>query len=789
MNTYQSFLSSKVVIDQRALLDQTFQSAIKKFDKNKKNRYSSKYTTQNYSLNSNTSANRTTSQPYITTRLPQPLSEKNYNTNVTLSATKKSDENSAPFSISSKYNFNSSKLSSPVFENENEIVDKEIFGFNFEPNEKSTNYLERFSSNVSLNDESGFQFTPNNSKSIIHKKENKYSTQFHSPQLYSPEPQCKPDLQDNFQEILQDPISPLPSCLIEIKPSLNNNNQDEQITSAAQTLPKPSQEQANQNKEEEIQKFRELLKKRISLKKENDTEEQRPKYDKNQRYQETKKTDQQYDQSTKQRKITNLPQESNSSIRNVSINNIKQNEISPVAASKRLTSSPNEFKMNQVSKFNNDENELLSPLSVQKMSNKNIGQSINIKNDFNPKTEFSETKSIEDDIFGIGNYSNNLNFQSGQKSNILDFNDDEFAKIDIKTDENKFANLDILRNEVFDKKISTEPDDLFNNMPNINDFDSKNYISPVKYDSHLQNASIPDSRTFSSRNNLIGDKIDQNSNVNLNLDTGIRNIDQNDDFRAILGTNTNIESKNAGITSYNVKRNAITNNTRKDIDPQQSKIAVSNSAQISNMVEQKKQTSFNFDEMNPKINQSRSFEETKTQNKSLFNKEKEHKTPIGGIKKENEIISRKLLDSRPTDLINAFKQRMLNFTSKTVGSPQIQNNENRTVETLNPYGINSSKQQNEKEEFLEEDDQLISFDEEDLNFQFQSHSESMNSFNENEYNLSDGNGDDNIDSTFFLQLKDFSNVNTDDFLNIEADIKKDQNSNEKDESDIIFFND
>ena len=62
----------------------------------------------------------------------------------------------------------------------------------------------------------------------------------------------------------------------------------------------------------------------------------------------------------------------------------------------------------------------------------------------------------------------------------------------------------------------------------------------------------------------------------------------------------------------------------------------------------------------------------------------------------------------------------------------------------------------------------------------------LNKFNENEYNLSngnlsEGNGDDySFDSSCFVQLKDFPDVNADDFESIEADLKKELNSNETD---------
>ena len=147
------------------------------------------------------------------------------------------------------------------------------------------------------------------------------------------------------------------------------------------------------------------------------------------------------------------------------------------------------------------------------------------------------------------------------------------------------------------------------------------------------------------------------------------------------------------------------------------------------------------------------------------------------IIKEREIVNARLLDSRPTDLINAFKQRMMNFTSRTIGSQQASttpNNEEVQVGTSNV--CQDTINMNKSNSFLVENDELSSFDE-DLNIQSQNQAEFNYSFNENDFNFANGNdSDENADSSFdsscFVQLKEFADANAKDFEKLEADFKK-----------------
>lgn len=717
MNSFQSFLNTKVNIDQRALLDQTFQSALKKFDKNKKSRSSSKYQPQSYALNdiTNTNTNRITSKPYSSTRLTS-ISNQNFNSNFNLtpSTNLKSDFNTPSLSTNSNYFLKSNRNAPSDSDNDDEnFYNQSSSEFHFEPYEKEINFTEKFN-NKAKNDDYKFQLNPNRT---FNKEENIYSKQLNLQQQ-----QFKTDLLEQIQPPL--PVQSSSTDSIQIQAPILN--QVDQIQTQPLALSNTKQESTDRNKEEEIKQFREHLKKRILMKKGKESEENMSNSNINQskKYSELKKIDLQ-PSSIQYRKTAIISIDTNPVVSLNSTSNATNNakiEAKPFESSRKnskLSQSSNELQERQISQFDFGQNEVLSSVKYSK--------NLNLNEDKSFSTDYNIRQSQINDTVGKISIDNFDNYSPDTKYFLDDMNKDN-------------SNLN-------------------NNEPSANNFNiiKSNLISDDNGPKNNQLSNEDEKRTIKDYNS---------KNEKIALNDNCRNI--NDKVNVIIKNN------DPSIATFNYSRSEI--NINKDENIQPSKIANSRSDNIQfGRLTKENPASL---EQNDTINSSHSLNELKSQARAQFTKDREYLIQMqDDIIKEREIVNARLLDSRPTDLINAFKQRMMNFTSRTIGSQQASttpNNEEVQVGTSNV--CQDTINMNKSNSFLVENDELSSFDE-DLNIQSQNQAEFNYSFNENDFNFANGNdSDENADSSFdsscFVQLKEFADANAKDFEKLEADFKK-----------------
>ncbi|KAK8841218.1 hypothetical protein M9Y10_027418 [Tritrichomonas musculus] len=893
MNTYESFLNTKVHIDQRALLDQTFQSALKKFEKDKR-KFSSKCPPQNHNLSNN--FNSALSQRYTSKGLTSFSNQNNYTNTISSkysSSNFTSDLDSSPLSLNSNEQpgcflssrYSSSDFKQPQHNSENENNVNQMFGFHFESQEKEQIYTpvnrnfdenNDFQMKYSAREKKVFnqpnkkeittllnQPIPPQEKGSIYNSVNrnldenddfqmKYSArdkkainQFNKKEITTPLNQPIPpqekgsiynsvnrnlDENDDFQmkysarekkvfnqpnkkeitTLLNQPIPPQEKG--SIYNSVNRNldeNDDFQMKYSAR-----DKKAINQSNNKEVidltnqlitPQEKELIYSPVNINlDENDdfqikyTAREKTAINQSNNKEAVDLLNQQissheeivFDQPIK--KDIEIPQSDflvdfrkpSSSIDLIEIQTATINNENIPIKSDTLPESTQESaeknKEEEIRKFR----EHLKKRILLKKERESKGQQDNSNNDNQniqdkkmivPKQIGSdEQKPIVSnkiiDNSKMQSSTNNISSQLNIKAPSISEFSPSSNKMDLQSSPQELSSERIANSILSPQNLSTSPKIALNDSNNIQDEIQRYQLSNIS--SQNSEFTTPDIASLTKN-------ISQQSNLPAST-AKINTSAKSSKFANNLSMN-----ENEPVSSYSIQKNRISkNNTQPSL--------IEQSPSFTNSIKEN-----NLNSIMP----IHSLEDIKTQDNPMFKKKNDFLAQIeDDVKKEKDVVSGALAASRPTDLINAFKQRMMNFTSNSINQKQPMHESNykdRSIETNKSAPITNGVVQNKDDDndlFLIENDELNLLDNGDFNFQLPNHCNFADSFNENEYNISDGNNDDNFDSSCFVQLNnEVPDINMDDFENVESSlnsfkkVNKSGNTNNLNNDDLLIY--